>query len=79
MLKYNLGLLAGSGVLFAASIAAASFHYDGAPERNSDQQVTRKNGDMVVFYRGRSYRSMSARRGSTMNRTYVGGGLRGGK
>ena len=79
MLKYNLSLLAGSAVLFAASIAAASFHYDGAPDRDEDKRVTAKNGDMIIFYHGRSYRSMSSRRGGAFNRSYRGGGLRGGK
>lgn len=79
MLKHNLSLLIGCGVLFVGSIAAASFHYDGAPSRNSDQTETRKSGDMVILYHGGTYRALSARRGSAINRSYVGGGLRGGK
>lgn len=79
MLKYNMALLAGSGILFAASIAIASVHFDGAPDRDKDSNITRKNGDMIIFYGGRSYRSMSSRRGGVTSRSYQGGGLRGGK
>ena len=79
MLKYNMGLLIGCGVLFAGTLAASAFQYDGAPDRNTDTNTTRKNGDMLVFYHGRRYRSMSTRRGSIRNRTFTGGGLRGGK
>lgn len=79
MLKYNVSLLIGCGVLFFGTIAAATFHYDGAPDRHTDGTETRKNGDMVVMYHGGTYRALSARRGSALNRTYMGGGLRGGK
>ncbi len=79
MLKYNLALIAGSLVLFGSAVAVASFQFDGAPDRNTDSQSTRKNGDMVIFYHGRSYRALSSRRGSVSNRSFRGGGLRGGK
>ena len=81
MWKFNTALLAGSAVIFAASVAAASFHYDGAPDRDADRTTTRKNGDMFIYYGGRSYyhRSMTSRRGGVGMRSYRGGGLRGGK
>lgn len=79
MLKYNMALLIGSATLFTAAIAMASIETDGAPPRDENRTYTRKSGDMVIFYNGRGYRSLSTRRGSLHNRSYRGGGLRGGK
>lgn len=79
MLKHNLGLLAGSAVLFAGSVAVAAMSFDGAPARDSNSTMTRKNGDMLVYYHGGSYRALSSRRGSVHSRSVMGGGLRGGK
>lgn len=79
MLKTNLSLLAGSAILFFASVAVASMHFDGAPKRDQDTSMQRKNGDMLIFYHGRSYRAMSSRQGGVMGRSFRGGGIRGGK
>lgn len=79
MLKQNLALVAGTAAILATSVAVAAVEFDGAPARDQNTTQTRKNGDMIVIYNGGSYRAMSTRRGSMLNRTYVGGGLRGGK
>lgn len=79
MLKHNLALIAGSLALFACSIALASVDFDRPPAPDRDQQITRKRGDMIIFYNGAGYRSLSTRRGSVHNRTFRGGGLHGGK
>lgn len=79
MLKRNLALLAGSVALFASSVAIAAVDFDSPPPTDEDRQYTRKSGDMIIFYNGRSYRSLSGRRGSLHTRGYRGGGLHGGK
>lgn len=79
MLKHNLALIAGSLVLFGSAIAVAAYDFDSTPPPDEDRQYSRKSGDMVVFYRGRSYRALSGRRGSVHNRPFRGGGLHGGK
>lgn len=89
MLKYNLRLVIVSAIVAAGSVVVAAIPTDGAPSREQDTQQARKDGDMMVHYYGRSYRSsaaravgyraLSSRRGGVNNRSYTGGGLRGGK
>lgn len=81
MLKRNIGLLTISLIIFVGSVAIAAIPTDNAPENDKDtRRLTRKNGDMIIFYHGRrGYVGRSMRGGSVGNRSYRGGGLRGGK
>lgn len=81
MLKRNLGLIAISLVIFVGAVAVAAVPTDNAPDNERDTgQISRKNGDMIIFYHGRrGYMGRSMRGGSLGTRSYRGGGLRGGK
>jgi hypothetical protein len=82
MLKRNLGLVALSAFILVGAVAFAAIPADNAPDpdKQDSQRMSRKNGDMVIFYHGRrGYVGRSLRRGSIGTRSYRGGGLRGGK
>lgn len=73
-------VLLGIGAVAVAAIAGATAFAIGpndSPNPNRDHKVSRKDGDMYIFYGGRSYRS--GRLTSPLNRSFRGGGLHGGK
>ena len=76
--KANIFL--GVGAVAVAAIAGATAFAIGpndSPDPKSDRTLTRKDGDMYVYYGGHRYRS--GRLTSPLNRSFRGGGLHGGK
>lgn len=69
----------GSSVVLALTFAVAyAIPFDDSPEPGKDRVFTRKQGDMAVYWYGRSV-TPRARLGSVGNRSFQGGGLHGGK
>ncbi len=82
MIRKNLSLIVFTLLIFGSAIAIAAIPFDSAPSNDDDnaRNITRKNGDMIIFYSGRrGYYGRSHRTGSLGTRSYRGGGLRGGK
>lgn len=68
-----------SGLVVVITLAIAlAVPFDDSPAPGKDRTFTRKNGDMAVFWYGRSA-TPHGRLGSVGNRSFQGGGLHGGK
>ncbi len=80
MLNNTITLLVVCFLIFAGTVGIAfATSPDDSPDSNRKQTYNRKGGDMYIMYYGYRGYGRSSRGGSVGNRSFAGGGLRGGK
>lgn len=82
MLNNTISLLVVCLLVFGVSVGiAVATPPDDSPDPEKKQSYNRKRGDMFIMYYGyrRGFYGRSSRGGSVGNRSFSGGGLRGGK